>query len=88
VGPTSASSRGDARKAGSGPEAETLFTKGNEPEPFVRRAVVDPIVSLLRAGQSVALVGPVGVGKRSLALALEPGERTAQPTGGGRDDLG
>ena len=51
-----------------GPEAETLFTKGSEP--FVRSAVVDPIVSLLRAGQSVALVGPVGVGKRSLALSL------------------
>jgi len=51
-----------------GPEAETLFTKGSAP--FVRSAVVDPIVSLLRAGQSVALVGPVGVGKRSLALSL------------------
>ena len=36
----------------------------------MRSAVVDPIVSLLRAGQSVALVGPVGVGKRSLALSL------------------
>jgi ABC-type glutathione transport system ATPase component len=55
-----------------GPEAETLFTKGSEP--FVRSAVVDPIVSLLRAGQSVALVGPAGVGKRSLALSLRRSE--------------
>lgn len=66
-----------------GPEAETLFTKGSEPEPFVRSAVVDPIVALLRAGQSVALVGPVGVGKRSLALSLRRSEAwsdEAQPT--------
>ena len=66
-----------------GPEAETLFTRGSEPEPFVRSAVVDPIVALLRGGQSVALVGPVGVGKRSLALSLRRSEAwsdEAQPT--------
>ena len=64
-----------------GPEAETLFTKGSEP--FVRSAVVDPIVSLLRAGQSVALVGPPGVGKRSLALSLRRSDAwsdESQPT--------
>ena len=64
-----------------GPEAETLFTKGSEP--FVRSAVVDPIVSLLRAGQSVALVGPTGVGKRSLALSLRRSDAwsdESQPT--------
>jgi len=53
-----------------GPEAETLFTRGSEPEPYVRSDVVDPLVSLLRGGQNIALIGPVGVGKRSLALSL------------------
>ena len=63
-----------------GPEAETLFTKGSEPEPFVRSAVVDPIVSLLRGGQSVALVGPAGVGKRSLALSLRRSDAWSDET--------
>ncbi len=57
-----------------GPEAESLFTHGREPEPYVRSAVVDPVVALLRNGQNVALVGPVGVGKRSLALSLRRSE--------------
>ncbi len=57
-----------------GPEAETLFTKGSEPEPFVRSAVVDPIVSSAarraerrsggprRGGQALAgaLAAPLG----------------------------
>lgn len=66
-----------------GPEAEKLFATGREPEPFVRSAIVDPIVSLLRGGQNVALVGPVGVGKRSIALSLRRSEAwsdEAQPT--------
>ena len=66
-----------------GPESEMLFTRGREPAPFVRSAVVDPIVTLLRAGQSVALVGPEGVGKRSLALSLRRSDAwsdEAQPT--------
>lgn len=66
-----------------GPEAETLFTKGNEAEPYVRSDVVDPVVTLLRHGQSVAFVGPVGVGKRSLALSLRRSEAWSdevQPT--------
>ena len=66
-----------------GPEAESLFAKGRELEPFVRSAVVDPIVRLLRAGQSIALVGPAGVGKRSLALSLRRSDAwsdEAQPT--------
>jgi hypothetical protein len=57
-----------------GPEAETLFATGREPEPLVRTDVVDPIVSLLRGGQNVALVDPFGVGKRSLALSLRRSE--------------
>lgn len=63
-----------------GPEAETLFTKGREPEPYVRGAVLDPIVTLLRSGQNVALVGPVGVGKRSLALSLRRSEAWSDET--------
>ena len=46
----------------------------------MRSAVVDPIVSLLRGGQSVALVGPVGVGKRSLALSLRRSEAWGDET--------
>jgi ATP-dependent Clp protease ATP-binding subunit ClpA len=66
-----------------GPEAETLFAHGMEPVPFMRRELVDPIVTLLRAGQSVVLVGPEGVGKRSLALSLRRSDAwsdEAQPT--------
>lgn len=66
-----------------GPEAEALFATGREPEPYVRSRIVDPIVTLLRGGQNVALVGPVGVGKRSLALSLRRSEAWSdevQPT--------
>ena len=67
-----------------GPEVETMFSSGAELVPFVRTELVDSVVSLLRSGQNVALVGPEGVGKRSLALTLrrssswEDGD--AQPT--------
>ncbi len=53
-----------------GPEAESLLTKGGESAPVVRKEIVDQVVLLLRSGQNVALVGPEGVGKRSVALTL------------------
>jgi len=67
-----------------GPEVETLFSSGRESLPYIRSALVDPAVELLRAGQNVALVGHEGVGRRSVALTLrrsaawETGD--AQPT--------
>jgi ATP-dependent Clp protease ATP-binding subunit ClpC len=67
-----------------GPEVETLFASGKEPLPYLRSEIVDPVVSLLRSGQNVALIGPEGVGKRSLALTLRRSaawnDGDAQPT--------
>ena len=67
-----------------GPEVETLFSSGKEPLPYLRTEVVDPVVALLRAGQNVALVGPEGVGRRSVALTLRRSaawqDGDAQPT--------
>lgn len=53
-----------------GPEVEALFAKGLARAPLVIGDRVDPVVRQLRAGNSVALVGPSGAGKRSIAYGI------------------